>query len=401
MYACSTLQEISHVSNVEKIKQLERELATEGIDTLLILSREDSDKVLPLLLPVHVVAQTAFFFNRNGRHIVLTGSTDANMYKPFGLFEIIEVVEDFETDFLATFNRINPRSVALNISETDYLADGLTLGQYRLLESIIGGERLAALEKSSEPIVRTLRAIKSEQELTCIRHAVDVTCTIYEEIAPNIRIGMSETDIGALFVEGMKRHNVINAFAEPYSYPLVCINRCGLAHRQPSSRNILMEGDILICDFSVSHQGYCSDIARSFYALGKGESQAPQPILRAFQTTVNAVSAVIEGLKPGLMGYEADLLGRSLIEQAGYPTIRHSVGHQVGMRVHDGGTSLSPSSNPNSHYAIQKGEVYAIEPTVIQDDGKPSFIVEEDVLITDDGVQILSRRQMDLWYIAR
>ncbi len=389
------------MSNVEKIKQLEHELAIRGIDTLLILSREDSDATLQLLLPVHVVAQTAFFFNRDGKHVVLTGSTDANIYKQFGIFEIIEVKEDFETDLLQVFNRINPASLALNISETDYLADGLTVGQYQLLENTIGSERLQARETSSEQILRILRGIKSEQEVRYLSEAVRVTCSIYEEVAPEIRIGMSETQIGDLFVEGMKRHNVINAFAEPYSYPLICINRCGLAHRQPNSNNILKQGDILICDFSVSHRGYCSDIARSFYVLEEGESQAPEHILQAFQTTVDAVGAVIEGLKPGLLGYEADRIGRSIIEGAGYPTIRHSVGHQIGMRVHDGGTSLSPCSNPNSHHPVCKGEVYAIEPTVIQDEGKPSFIVEENVLVTDEGVQLLSTRQMNLWYIAR
>jgi len=389
------------VSNVEKITQLIQELRNKDIDTLLILSREDSDKVLPLLLPVHVVAQTAFFFNKTGKPIVLTGSTDANMYKDFGIFEIVEVKEDFETDFLCLFNRIKAKKLALNISELDYLADGLTVGQYMLLEKIIGSERLAGCETSSEQIVRNLRSIKSEYEVECIKHAVEVTCSIYEEVASSISLGMSETQIGDLFVEGMKRHQVVNAFGEPYSYPLVCINRCGLAHREPKAENILEPGDILICDFSVSYKGYCSDIARSFYALAEGEQEAPQEVQRAFQTTVDAVSAVIDAIKPGMMGYEADQIGRSIIENAGYPTIRHSAGHQLGMRVHDGGTSLSPASNPNSHHPIQMGEVYAIEPTVIQDDGAPSFIVEEDVVVTETTVHILSRRQRELWYIAR
>ncbi len=387
------------MSNLEKMRQLEHELESRKIDALLILSREDSDTVLPLLLPVHVVAQTAFFFCRDGSHIVLTGKTDANMYSEFGIFEIITCREPFEVELKRIFDRLKPDSLALNISEQDYLSDGLTLGQYQMLQDVLSEKELARIECSSQPLIQVLRSVKTSYEQECIRTAVEKTCAIYSEVAAGLRSGMSETDIGELFVEGMKRHGVVNAFDEPFSYPLICINRCGLAHRKPNSAHILQVHDILICDFSVSYKGYCSDIARSFFVLGEGEEEAPSEVLHAFHTTVSAVSAVIEGLRPGLKGYEADALGRELIEKAGYPTIRHSVGHQVGMKVHDGGTTLGPPANPLSSGEIREGEIYAIEPTVIQDEGKSSFIVEENVLVKADSVEVFSERQMQLLYI--
>ncbi|MGM0431617.1 MAG: M24 family metallopeptidase [Spirochaetota bacterium] len=388
-------------ANLEKITQLRSELQNHDIDTLLILSREDSDVVLPLLLPVHVVAQTAFFFCSEGPHMVLTGRTDANMYREFGEFEVIEVEEDFGKDFIAVFNRLNPRRLALNISEHDYLSDGLTVGQYQMLIDMIGARRLAEIECSSEPIISKLRSIKSPFEVEQIRTAVQITCEIYDNVAKTMQIGMSETDIGQLFVDQMRSHGVTNALGQPYDYPLVCINRCGLAHRKPNERNILQPGDLLICDFSVSYNGYSSDIARGFYALGSGESAPPADVQGAFDTAVSAVSAVLEGIRPGMKGYEVDKLGRDVVEQAGYPTIRHAVGHQLGRQVHDGGTSLSPDRDdrPSSRGTIQAGEVYAVEPTVIQDDGLPSFIVEEDILVTEDGAEVLSTRQLELYCI--
>ncbi len=385
--------------NLEKIIQLESELRRQHIDVMLVLSREDSDTVLPLLLPVHVVAQTAIFFCSNGKHVVVTGSTDANMYKEFGIFEIVTVNESFESEIKQVIDRLAPKKMALNISENDYLVDGLTVGQYQLLQEVVGVEELEQIECSSESIMVKIRSIKTEYEQQCIRTAVHITCEIYREVAQLIRVGMSETDIGELFVQGMHRHGVINAFGAPFSYPLICINRCGLAHREPNPNNILQHHDILICDFSVSYKGYCSDIARSFYVLGPNEKIAPTEVLKAFETTVAAVTAVIDGMKVGMLGYEVDALGRSVVEEAGYPTIRHSVGHQLGMRVHDGGTSLSPITNPSSAKSIEIGEVYAIEPTVIQDDGLPSFIVEEDVIIGESSIEILSDRQRSLLYI--
>ncbi|MGH0053502.1 MAG: M24 family metallopeptidase, partial [Sphaerochaetaceae bacterium] len=286
------------MANLEKIKQLESELQVQEIDALLILSREDSDPVLSLFLPVHVVAQSAIFFCRSGKHVVITGSTDANMYNEFGVFEIITPKESFEIELKQTFERLALKSVALNISETDYLVDGLTVGQYQLLQDAIGEDVLSKLECSSESLVTKLRSIKTDYEVQCIKTAIDKTCAIYAKVATQIRVGMSETDIGELFVEGMREQGVVNAFGAPYSYPLICINRCGLAHREPNAKNLLQLHDILICDFSVNYKGYCSDIARSFYVLGPGETTAPADVLHGFETTVAAVSEVIDQIKP-------------------------------------------------------------------------------------------------------
>ncbi|NCB01489.1 MAG: aminopeptidase P family protein [Spirochaetia bacterium] len=387
----------------EKIDQLTSFLQKEGIDTYLILSREDSDVVLPLLLPVHVVAQTAFFFRSDGLHYVITGKTDAPMYEEFGIFDVLTVDEDFEADFITLFSSIDIKKLALNISEDDYLIDGLTVGQYLMLEKMITKELLERIECSSDVFIREIRARKSNYEIKQIEIAVTKTCNIYAKVREKIAIGMSETEIGDLFIPLMKEEGVINAFDEPYSYPLICINRCGLAHRKPNSNNIFQEGDILIIDFSVKYNNYCSDIARSFYALRKGETHADEQSLRAFRTTVNAVSAIIENIRVGMKGWEVDTFGRSIIEGGGYPTIRHASGHQLGQQVHDGGTTLSfyNEKRPNVLSEVQLSEVYAIEPTVIQDDNNPSFIVEENIVITEGKARVLSERQTELYYISR
>ncbi len=387
----------------EKIVQLTSYLQHEGIDTYIILSREDSDIVLPLLLPVHVVAQTAFFFRADGLHYVITGQTDAPMYEEFGIFDVITIEGNFEEYFTTLFSSLDIKKLALNISEEDYLIDGLTVGQYHMLENMIGKDELTRIECSSDVFIRDLRAIKSNFEIEQIEIAVKKTCNIYDKVREQIAIGMSETEIGDLFIPLMKEEAVINAFDEPYSYPLICITRCGLAHRKPNSNNILQEGDIVIIDFSVKYNGYCSDIARSFYALKKGASQADDETLRAFNTTIKAVDAIIDTISAGMKGWEIDKLGRTIIENAGYPTIPHASGHQLGRQVHDGGTVLSfyDENRPAVLREVRKNEVYAIEPTVIQVPGKPSFIVEEDIVVTDGKARILSNRQHELYYISR
>ena len=143
----------------ELIRSIEAELRSRDIDTLLMLSREDSDGVLAKILNTHVVAQTAIFFNATGKHIVLTGRTDAMAYEIFPFFDQIIAMEDeFEVEFLRVFERLAPRSVALNICEDDAELDGLRWGLYAQLQDILGEERLAALEVSSADLLRRVFA---------------------------------------------------------------------------------------------------------------------------------------------------------------------------------------------------------------------------------------------------
>jgi Xaa-Pro aminopeptidase len=171
-----------------------------------------------------------------------------------------------------------------------------------------------------------------------------------------------------------------------------------LAHRKPSNRKV-EPGDIVIIDFSLKYDDYVSDIARTFYFLNEGETEAPMEIENAFRTAHQAITSSIEALSIGKRGYEVDAVGRRVIEEAGYPTIRHSVGHQIGRATHDGGTILGPKrvpARPAVEGIIRAGEVYAIEPTVIQDEGLPCMLVEENVLVTNEGPVILSKRQDEL-----
>lgn len=386
--------------NKEKLNQLENRLKDEKIDALVIATRNNSDNALSLFADFDVLEQAVFIFDSMGKHVVITNDDKEDRYANF---QVLIENGDIYNRTAAFIEKNNYQKIALNISEKDYLADGLTIGQYLGLEEAIGKQAFEALWCSSEDIIGDLRAVKSETEIEKIKKAVKITTDIYDDVYKKIKIGMSETQIADLFVEGLKKYGVVNALGKSdYAYPLVMVNRCGLSHREPMPGYYFLEGDILVCDFSIKYQGYCSDIARGFYALRKNEKSAPSDVQKAFDTAVNAVSNVIENISVGMRGCDVDWLGRQIIEDAGYPTIRHSCGHQLGTCVHDGGTPLSPydESKPETLKTIRCNEVYAIEPTVIQDDGLPSFIVEENIVVREYGAEVLSKRQTKLWLVG-
>lgn len=380
----------------EKLQQATRLMREGEIDTWLILSREGTDPAMPLLIGAAAVHPAAVFLDSDGTHTILTSHSDAAHFEETALFsDVVVYGADLADAFLAEFRRRAPRRMALNISEDDHLCDGLTRGMYMWIQEIVGARSLREIECSSRQILNRVRSIKSPAELDRISRAVALTCDIYDEVAERITCGMTEIEIADLFVDGMRRRDVVNGISHALTRPLVCLISAGLAHREPGDHRS-RPGDMMVVDFSVEVGGYTSDIARTFCFLHPEETRPPEDVQRAFDTTVGAVHSVIESIRPGLRGFEVDAVGRTAIENGGYPTIRHSTGHQIGREVHDGGTVLGPRREPPRpavEGVVEVGEVYAIEPTVIQDGGLPSSIVEENVVIEEHGARVLSRPQ--------
>ncbi|HZW03278.1 MAG TPA: Xaa-Pro peptidase family protein [Anaerolineaceae bacterium] len=387
----------------EKMTAAAELIQAAGADMWLILTREGSDPALPLMVGTRSIHEAAMMILPSGRHAVLCSQSDRGNYASTDLFaEVIVYEKDFAASLRAQLEQRNPQRLMLNFSTSDALSDGLTVGQYLLLEEVLGAERLRAVEMSSEAVLKQLRSQKSPAELARVQKAVDLTLEIYAEVFSKLRCGLTEKQIGEMFVAGMRARGVTSGTGAAYDMPIVCLVRCGLAHRQPGD-NPAQPGDILIMDFSVRHQNYVSDIARTVYFLKPGETQAPPDVQHAFDTAHRAISAVIDSICPGQAGWEVDATGRRVVEAGGFPTVRHSVGHQIGRNCHDGGTLLGPRRSyprPDVETQVQAGELYAIEPTVIQDGGLPCMLVEENVLITDSGARLLSRRQNELVLVA-
>jgi Xaa-Pro aminopeptidase len=293
---------------------------------------------------------------------------------------------------------MDPRRIALNISRDNHLADGLTVGSYRSLLKMLG-EPYRDRIVSSEEYLQKLRSIKTPEEISYIRTAISLTLEIYEEVFAALRPGMTEVEVGDLFVAGMRARGVVNGISRDLSPPIVMKHK--IAHRPPGE-GILEAGDYLIMDFSVDYKGYCSDIARTAYILGPGEARASEAMEQAFRTVRSATEAALSVLKPGAVGKDVDHAARQYVLDRGYPNIFHAVGHQLGRDVHDGGTILGPEKQRYRKAArgsIEAGMVFAVEPTILYEEG-PAIISEDNYLVTDEGPELLGEPQRELVLIG-
>lgn len=379
----------------EKIAQAQRYVAESQVDCWLVKTKEGSDPCMPLMFGLTISGDAALIVTPT-QTLAITSSIDAQDVMGSGLFD--EVVTYSRTGFgellLQQVTKIDPQRIAVNYSKENHLSDGLTVGSYRALRRMLT-ERYASRLESSESFLQRLRSIKSPLEVRYIQRAIDITLDIYDEVFAKIRKGMTEIEIGQLFVDGMIARGVVNGITRKLTPPIVMNHN--IAHRPPGD-SVLKEGDYLIFDFSVDYHGYCSDIARTCYVLRKGESQASPSMQRAFETIHEAIDRALAVLKPGAIGTDVDHAARQHILDAGYQDIFHAVGHQVGRDVHDGGTLLGPIKKRYRQEAlgtVEAGMVFAIEPTILYEEG-PAIISEENALVTADGAVLLSKRQESL-----
>lgn len=383
----------------EKIERAVAMLKENKIDVWLFYTRLKMDEAIELLFNTQTKNEVMFLICKTGDCIAIASAEDAREYRSKEFFtQVIEVpqaaVEQAAHEWFAA---TTVRRLALNYSMKDVRCDGLSLGLYRKLERIFGVAALAQIKGSSYPMLEELRAVKTPGEIEIMKECSRLTTDIYGALFARVRVGMSEVDVAEIMMEECARRGVVPAFGDPPEYPMVLNPKGGMSHRGPSADIICRPGDMLIIDFSIRYNGYTSDIARTMYFLKSGETHAPQEIQDCANASIRAVGKIMESIKPGMKGYEVDAIGRGAIQASGYPDIPHSVGHQVGLEPHDGGTILGPLAvQPAAQGRLRESEIYALEPTVLQGRDKPNAIIEDNILLTRNGCELISKRQTSL-----
>lgn len=383
----------------QKLDQAIGYLNEYNVDLWLTYASEGSDPAVSLLFGVKTVGKTFFLLTKSGKKYSICSIIDAQEIENTGLFdEVIKYQGDPAENLKELVYTLNPNKIALNYSKLDNLCDGLTIGRYRYLEKALG-EDYSRRFISSEPMLQMVRSIKSSEEIRTIQKAIDITLKIYDEVFEEIHAGMTEYQVGELFVKGMVKYGVTHAVNKDLSMPIVMKER--ISHREPGMA-VIEPGDFLIMDFGVDYNGYCSDISRTIYFLKEGETDAPERFKDIFDAAYNAISAAFDAAKPGVEGWTVDAAARSYLLSRGMPEITHATGHQIGQYEHDGGAMFAPKWERYGDAAygkIQAGMTLTLEPTILNPDGDFSVLCEEDILITETGAEFLSTRQNSLFLV--
>jgi Xaa-Pro aminopeptidase len=387
----------------EKLDQAAEILREHDVDLWLTFVRETSltrDPCLDLIAGVYSAWQGAFLVSASGERVAIVGRFDAPSVEQIGAYEVVGYDESIRPALLEAVERLAPRSIALNYSTSDPAADGLTHGLWLELQKTFRETPFAERFTSSEAIVNALRGRKSPEEVERVRAAAAETEEIFDVVTGALRPGLSELEIADLMHGEIERRGLGYAWGRDHCPAVNAGPEKDVGHSPPGELRT-RRGELLHVDFGVSRAGYCSDLQRVWYFLDEGETSAPDEVRSAWDALWASVDAGADALRPGAAGWEVDAAARASLVTAGYPEPRHALGHQLGRAAHDGGTTLAPrwdryGASPLG--LVEAGNVFTLEyGTAVP--GRGYIGLEEDLLVTADGVAWLSTPQRELWLV--
>ena len=263
-------------------------------------------------------------------------------------------------------------------------------------------EKYEALrEKGFEMPERKL--IKNEAQIEAIRESAKINVAVLDYVAEHIHAGITTEEIDHWVYEETIRRGGIPAPLNYEGFPKsVCTSiNDQVCHGIPSPDDELLEGDIVNVDCSTILNGYFSDSSRMFII---GETDPANEKL--VKVARECVQAGLDQVKPwGLLG-DVGAAVNALAKKNGYSVVREVGGHGVGIEFHED-PFVSYVTRKGTGMVMAPGMMFTIEPminmgthkifidadndwTIYTDDGMPSAQWEIQVLVTNDGYEVIS-----------
>ena len=252
-------------------------------------------------------------------------------------------------------------------------AGRMTIAELKLLEESCPGITWIPVTDCME----RLRAVKDEHEIASLRGAATIACQVLGHVASGVEPGQSEREI-----VGELEGNLRKAGSEGSAFePIVVSGPGGSRPHGKASDRVVREGECLTIDFGAILNGYHSDLTRTFVP------GAPVDEFLEWQGVLDrAIEAALAFIEPGIPCQELDRVARAVIDAAGFGEyFVHNLGHGIGLEVHE-----APHLSRTSAGSLAVGMVFTIEPGIYVP-GHGGMRIEEDVLMTENGPELLTR----------
>ncbi|HEY3279719.1 MAG TPA: Xaa-Pro peptidase family protein [Gemmatimonadales bacterium] len=230
-------------------------------------------------------------------------------------------------------------------------------------------------------VTERLRIIKSPEEITLIRRAIDATEASIAATFAQLKVGMTERDVAQLLSREMASRGSPGGGLVQFG------PSSALPHGGPSAGQLARETVVLI-DAGSRIEGYTSDITRTIWF---GDAPSDE-FKKVYNLVHDAQTAAMQAGKPLVtMCQEMDRLARKVITDGGYGQFfTHRLGHGMGMDGHE-----PPYLVEGNATRLEPGMVFTIEPGIYQL-GKWGVRIEDDCVMWENGVEILSHRPAKL-----
>ncbi|MEE9577401.1 MAG: Xaa-Pro peptidase family protein, partial [Gemmatimonadota bacterium] len=248
-----------------------------------------------------------------------------------------------------------------------------------LLSLVFDGQ---AEVRDVEPVLAGLRLVKDDFEIAMLRRAIEITGAAHRAAMKAARPGMYEYELEAVI-----EFNFRLGGAERVGFPsIIGSGPNSVVLHYDKSRRGMEAGDLVVMDIGAEYSYYSADVTRTIPVSGRFTKRQRE----IYDLVLGAQEAGLKAVKPGNTLLDVDRAARSYLKEHGAAACGakncaehfvHGVGHWLGMDVHDVGEYTVP---------LEAGMVLTVEPGIYLTDEEIGVRIEDDVLVTESGYELLS-----------
>lgn len=245
--------------------------------------------------------------------------------------------------------------------------------------------------KNAFKLIGNLRLIKTDEEVSRIRKAIDITIEGVKELMRNSKSGIKEYELEAYF-DFICKKNGVKDFAFK---TIAAAGKNATVLHYVTNDSELKDGDLILFDLGAQYKYYNGDISRSFPINGKFTERQKE----VYNAVLRVNEKVIKEMKPGVKFVDLNKKAKDWISEEcislGLMTEKddvskfyyHSIGHSLGMDTHD-------IELENRDVTFEPGMIYTVEPGIYIENEGIGIRIEDDVLITEDGNEVLTKEMI-------
>ncbi len=338
-----------------KLASFREKLKEQGIDAALIYSELNQQYLSDFRFTdgfLMITASDAYLITDFRYYEMALNSADKE-------FQVL--MPDSRTDFINdTLKKAGCKNIGFEGNVLSYL-------QYMKLKDNHPSFNLIDMKNTIE----LLREVKSEEEISWIAKAQEITDNAFSHLLKMITPQMTEIEVAAELEYAMRRLG-----ADGFAFDTIAVSGDASALPHGTPRNLKLKKGFLTMDFGAKYNGYCSDMTRTI-VIGTADKE----IKKLYNTVLLAQSEALAYLKAGASCFTADKIARDLIDKEYNGCFGHSLGHSVGLFIHE-----SPSlSKAAGERVLRKNEILTVEPGIYIL-GKYGCRIEDMVAIKENGI---------------
>ena len=376
--------------SIERVGALRRRCTVEGLDALLVTHPANIFYItgfrgsagVVLLTPDDVCLITDTRYAIVAQALVAT-DTGA------GRLRFVQVESTYEETVCTVLRTASAARVGIE-------SDHMTVARLDWLERALVGSEVTLCRTSR--LVESFRQVKDDDELATLREAGRRISGVMVEMLSGLLTGRCEREVAADVDQAIRGAG----FEGPAFETIVAAGpNTALPHARPGERR-LEPGDLVLLDFGGTYNGYCVDLTR-VASLGRPDAAA----LGWHDAVSAAHAAALSAVRPGVSATAVDTAARSVLEQRGLgEAFGHGTGHGLGIEVHEAprvgkrrravGSGETPEADGDPEdVQLEPGMVFTVEPGVYLS-GLGGVRLEDDLVVTADGYELLTRVPLDL-----